>query len=479
MNDMTPAAHAVQLEPIRQALSQGGFRTAEKLAVEHVRAHPRSAQTWVYLGEALLRQGFGNAARGAFDRAWLLDPQASWVADVRQALAAASGGPSRDDIGALLAVPPATVTAAIMTHNNARTIEHCVRSLLDAVDEIVLLDSDSDDGTIESVEHWPKVKVIRGVPLNDDFAGKRNLGHAHFSCDWVMWIDSDESLDAEDAPVVREAAGLFHNAAVPAVLNVCQVNTIRGKEVRDYSMPRMYQLGRGLRYYGRVHEQIVLEGSGLFEGGIVRQSIRIRLHHDGYEPDAMAQKDKLNRNLRLLRMMVEEEPDNPGWMLYYGRETLASGDPDAALERLRQAERLADKQPRFGRLTDILMYQFKIYMGKRQFDLAEEACRRALQADPQFPDALYNLAQAQMRRAAQLLQQSEHRLNQAKTSFATYRGVVTADRTILDWKADLALADLALLTGKKAEAIRRYDAILQRHPGLEAVRTKRDKLQSD
>ncbi len=463
---------------IASALQEKRYEEAERLAIASLRRSPLQAQTWVHLGEALLRQGCGDAARHVFERAWLLDPQAAWVPAVQDALRGVAAGPLRPDVHALLHVPDVKITAAVMTSNDARTIVRCAGSLVDAVDEIVILDSDSTDGTLALIQDMPKVRIVRHVPFEDDFAGKRNRGLAHFTGDWVIWVDADEYLFPEDAAVVRQAAGLFDSAPLPPILGICQVNSIQGKEIRDYSLPRMFPLGRGLCYHGRVHEQVILEGKPLFEDGTFRRSVRIRLRHDGYEPDVMKHKDKLNRNLRLLKMMVEEEPDNPGWMLYYGRELLGSGDVDRALTVLERAEEHASRTPLFGRLVEILTLMGSIHMQRKAYDAVEQVCLRALEASPSYPDAQYMLAQARMRKAVALMQDAERRLNQAKASFATYRGTVTADRAIADWKADLALADLALLAGKRTEAIRRYTEISRRHPELEAVRKKLDKLQS-
>jgi len=463
---------------MKQLLQQRHYRQAEHAAMERLREDSLNGQAWVYLGEALLQQGCGTAARRVFERAWLLDPQAAWVPAVQQALAGTPPGSVPSAIDHLLAVPRVTVAAAVMTANDVGTIERCLNSLLNAVDEIVVIDSSSTDGTLELAESFPQVRIIRDVPLLDDFAGKRNIGLAEIESDWVLWIDADEWLFEEDSHLVREAAALFDASPLPAVLNICQVNYIQGKESRDYSMPRMFPTRRGLQYHGRVHEQVVERGKRVYEPGTIRPSVRIRVRHDGYEPEVMQRKDKLNRNIRLLERMVAEEPDNPGWLFYLGRESLGSGQIDKALHLLLDAEQLASATPNFGRLPDILMYQYRIYMHRRDYEQAEAACHRALASAPTFPDAQYGLAQAQMRKAAALLQGAEQLLHQAKTSFTTYRGVVTADRTILDWKADLALADLARLSGKQAEAIRRYEAILQRHPELASVRQKLDKLRA-
>ncbi|WP_127579966.1 tetratricopeptide repeat-containing glycosyltransferase [Paenibacillus koleovorans] len=461
----------------RQHLLAKRYKDAEQAAIELLTANPLHAQAWVYLGEALLHQGYVGQARRALDRGWLLDPQATWTGRVERALRNRDEGPTNAEVERILDLPPVTVTAAIMTHNDERCIERCINSLVDAVDEILLLaESDTTDRTIELAERLPKVRVIRDVNLDHNFAGKRNKGLEYVRTDWVLWVDADEWLLPEDLGAVREAASLFQHSRLPAILNICQVNYIQGKVSSDYSIPRMIPMSRGLRYHGRVHEQILVQGSTMYDTVAHRQSVRIRLGHDGYEPHILQAKGKLNRNIALLELMVEEEPDNPGWMLFYGRETLGAGDVDKALSILQQAEEIARRTPRFARMSDILMLQHKIYMSRQEYEQAERVCLRAIEADPSFPDAKFQLAQAQMRRAVQLLKSAEEQLNASKTSFHSYRGMVSADRDILHWRADLALADLARMSGNPQEAIRRYETLLQKYPHLKQVKAKLEKL---
>ncbi len=466
------------LQTVVQTLRDRLYKKAEQEAMQILQSNPLSTQAWVYLGEALIKQGFGQAARKVFNRASLLDPQAIWVDKVHSALSHVEDGVIRPAVERLLAVKQVTVAAAIMTRNEARCIDRCIRSLLDAVDEIIVLDSGSTDGTLEILAQFPQVKVLYDVALEDDFAGKRNKGLAHMESDWVLWVDADEWLMEEDVSAIREVAGLFHDAMLPPVLNICQVNYIQNHITYEYSMPRLFQLRRQLMYDGRVHEQVVVKGQGMFESATIRHAVRVRLHHDGYEPHIMEEKTKLNRNLGLLRRMVEEEPNNPGWLLYYGREMLGHGDVDEALRILLEAEQKALKVPNFGRMLDIHQYLIKIYYSRQEYEAAHAVCQRSLDIHPNYPDALFWSAQIQMRQAVLLLQKSEKELNKSKESFSTYRGIVTADRQILEWKADLALADLAQLSGKQGAAIERYEQVLNKHPELEQVKRKLGKLKS-
>jgi tetratricopeptide (TPR) repeat protein len=239
----------------------------------------------------------------------------------------------------------------------------------------------------------------------------------------------------------------------------------------------MFPTRRGLNYRGRIHEQIVLHDQNVFEGESYRQSVRIRLLHDGYEPSIVKNEKKLERNLKLLERMVEDEPDNPGWLLYYGRESMAYGNLDKAIELLQLAEEKAAHVPRFGRTLDIHMFLVKIHLSRKELEQAEQACRRALAIAPNFPDAIYYLAQIQMRQAVSLLQSAEASLRSVKGHFQEYRSSTPADTQIPQWKTDVALADLALITGKKTEAQAILRQVLERYPSLELIRKRLQQLE--
>lgn len=453
---------------IINALQQRRFHEAETGAIAEIRKAPLVPQIWVLLGESLLHQGFGHAARKAFDRAWMLDPQADWVGSVRRTLAQTPLGEPRPDIDELLRVKRVSVTIGIIVRDEERVIQRCLSSLQGAADEIVLIDCESVDRTVEIARSFPNVRIVH-TRWNEDFAALRNEGLANMTTDWVLWVDADEHLHPDDIGAVREVAGLYDEMDPVAVLYVWQLNEFNGTVLHEFSQTRMFPLRRGLCYHGRIHEQVGPAEGGPYSGVSFRKPVRIRLLHDGYEPEIIRSKDKLQRNLRLLDMMVKEDPMNPGWWTYYARESLSAGLTDQALNGLRMAEETARSQPNFARLLDVYMLTAKIRISRREWPLAEEACRKALERYPQFPDAHFYLAIVKMRQSEQLQREAEQALRQAKAGFAYYRGTVTPDREIAKWKADATLADIARAVGKFGDAALIYRKIAEMFPYAEQV----------
>ena len=478
--------NAADVTVIQDALLRQKYPEAERLAAAALQLSRLDGQLWLMLGEALLHQGFGHAARAVFDRAWLLDPEASWITRVQAALQKTPDGPARSGIGALLQVKPVTVAAAIIAGNEARCIARCLESLAGAVDEIVLIDS-SSDGTTAIAQQFPLVRIVR-ADWQDDFARQRNLALEHVKSDWVLMIDADEELESDDAAYVRQIAGLFHETELPAVLHVWHLHK-HGNELRhDFSQTRLFPARRGLEYRGRIHEQIAVKGVGLYEQETLRRIVRLRLRHDGYDPRIQRGKRTLERNLRLLSLQAAEEPDNPGVWLYYGRESMSAGRLQEAFRHLMKAEETALHTPRFGRRLEIyrLLAQLAWRLGEGRSRLEEAAgyCLKALELQPDYPDAGFLLAHIRLRQAELLTQEAERRLQQARQGFRSYRGSVSPDYTLLDGRVELLLGDAMRQRGELSKARELYRGVRSRLPqreraGLEARLAFIDRQQNE
>jgi glycosyltransferase involved in cell wall biosynthesis len=393
----------------------------------------------------------------------VLDPEASWVEAVNREMNRAPTGSHRVDIEVVLEAKKVTVAAALLVRNEIRCIERCLKSIVNSVDEIVVVDCESTDGTREFLQAFPKVKLVT-FTWCDDFAAARNAGLAHIKSDWVIWIDADETLIVEDEQNIREIASIIEREPYPYVLIGGVIEQIGERTSINYTKGRMFALKHNLRYWGRVHEQIVPSQGDHKSSNLLTKQVLIRFFHDGYSAEVMKDKDKLDRNLRLLEMMLEEEPENPVWLLYYGRETHGTGDVAKAQDYLKLANEKAKLYPAFARRIEILMMLASIHINAKEFEEAKTYCQEALQLRPDFPDALFYMGQIEINLAHRLYHSAELHLRQAKQVSHTYRGVVSPDRNIMNWKADLALGDIARMVGKPADAVNIYESIHRRFP---------------
>lgn len=84
------------------------------------------------------------------------------------------------------------ISAAVITFNEERNIERCLRSLQDVADEIVVIDSFSKDRTKEICKAFG-VRFIEN-PF-DGHIQQKNFAIDQTSHEWVLSLDADEALD--------------------------------------------------------------------------------------------------------------------------------------------------------------------------------------------------------------------------------------------------------------------------------------------
>lgn len=84
-----------------------------------------------------------------------------------------------------------TISACITTHNEELNIERILKSL-DWVNEIILVDCESIDRTVEIAKKF-KCKII-SRPNNSNLNVNKNYGFANASSEWVLCLDADEVI---------------------------------------------------------------------------------------------------------------------------------------------------------------------------------------------------------------------------------------------------------------------------------------------
>jgi glycosyltransferase involved in cell wall biosynthesis len=96
--------------------------------------------------------------------------------------------------------PPPTITALYLVKNEIEFMPRSVATVIDGVDEVVIIDTQSTDGTFEKAKemaaHNPKIKVHQ---FEADFDSAcefncRNRSVAYASGDWLLTPDADQLL---------------------------------------------------------------------------------------------------------------------------------------------------------------------------------------------------------------------------------------------------------------------------------------------
>src|SRR4051794_3984801 len=100
----------------------------------------------------------------------------------------------------------------MIVRDNAGTIIPCLESIRPWVDEMIVVDTGSTDGTAEIAERMG-AKVFQ-FPWIDDFSAARNESLRHAQGTWLFWMDSDDTISPENGRKLRELAYGPHSSAI-------------------------------------------------------------------------------------------------------------------------------------------------------------------------------------------------------------------------------------------------------------------------
>lgn len=94
------------------------------------------------------------------------------------------------------------LSLSMIVKNEERFLPGCLESVKGLVDEIVIVDTGSTDGTKKIAESC-RAKII-DFKWCDDFSAARNESLRHVTGDWVLYLDADERLDKSFHGTVRK-----------------------------------------------------------------------------------------------------------------------------------------------------------------------------------------------------------------------------------------------------------------------------------
>lgn len=227
---------------------------------------------------------------------------------------------------ALWGISRPTISACLIVKDEEKHMDRVLGSLARLVDEIVVVDTGSGDGTIaKALEHG--VRLFHHTWEND-FAAARNYSMDRATGDWILIVDADEELREEDRePLWSAAADPSVDAFFFSVDNV-------GEDGRTRTSTRGVRMVRNrpeFRYRGKIHEQIV--PALLAQDAVIRQ-VPVTIRHYGYQRSVREEKGKSERNMQQLRAAAAGAARDPFLSFNLGLEYMAVGDYAAAVDHL-------------------------------------------------------------------------------------------------------------------------------------------------
>lgn len=95
-----------------------------------------------------------------------------------------------------------TISLCLIAKNEEEVIGRCIESVIDIIDEIIVVDTGSTDKTIEVAEKYGA--KIYNFTWIDDFAAARNYSFSKASKEYIFWLDADDILFPGDKEKFKE-----------------------------------------------------------------------------------------------------------------------------------------------------------------------------------------------------------------------------------------------------------------------------------
>lgn len=194
------------------------------------------------------------------------------------------------------------VSACLIARNEAENIVRWLENVSNFADEIVVVDTGSQDETCAMVEQ--RLGKCYHYCWQNDFAAAKNEALAKATGEWIVFTDADEWFASPQSVRGYLAFLQENNSQANAVLVPLEnIDIDNNNNILDRaSVVRLFRNNIGLRYTGAVHEQLTL--NGIDDAGIVYNSAAavLQLQHTGYS--ARYIQAKLQRNLCLLQEEV-------------------------------------------------------------------------------------------------------------------------------------------------------------------------------
>ena len=218
---------------------------------------------------------------------------------------------------------PPKLCLNMIVKNESKIIRRLIESVVDVIDCYCICDTGSTDNTVEIIETFFAEKGVPGKIPKEPFRDfGYNRSYALKQCetmdaDYILLLDADMIFElGRGVSPADFKRGLTHDV----------YHMFQGTDAFYYKNSRIVKNRRGMSYWGVTHEYVKSPDGSSYS--LIEKS-RAFINDIG---DGGSKADKFERDIRLLKKGLEENPGNDRYTFYLANSYRDHGDKDLAIE---------------------------------------------------------------------------------------------------------------------------------------------------
>lgn len=220
----------------------------------------------------------------------------------------------------------ATVTLCMIVKNEEKTLSRCLDSVSGIVDEIIIVDTGSTDGTKEIANGY--TNKVFDFKWDNNFSEARNFGASFATGDWILVLDADEYVERENLVESLKEIKNDKNAVEIYAVNIINFSGEYGENVSQHRHSRLYKNNKLIQYHRTIHEQLKYIDDSQVKPGLSSLTI----YHSGYLKQTIREKDKSKRNKILVEQELTDKTSESFDLFNIGNEYRVVGKYEEALD---------------------------------------------------------------------------------------------------------------------------------------------------
>lgn len=150
------------------------------------------------------------------------------------------------------------ISLCMIVKNEERVLRRCLDSIADLVEEIIIVDTGSDDSTKEIASEY--TDLIFDFEWIDDFSAARNFSFSKATKDYIYAADADEVLDEENREKLRQLKEVLLPEIEIVQMKYCnQLENGTAYNFDEEYRPKLFKRLREFIWTEPVHEMVRLD----------------------------------------------------------------------------------------------------------------------------------------------------------------------------------------------------------------------------